>query len=113
MQRRIRFIAVALALICAGVAVSAAQSSGKDEKKKDGTTVSGTAKATGAAVGDAAKTTGKKSASVAKATGKTTKKGAKKTGSTAKKGAEKTVGGAKKLGSGIKGAVTGDDEKKK
>src|ERR1041384_7847312 len=103
-----RLMAIAVALVCtAGIAF--AQSGGKDEKKKDGTTVSGTAKATGAAVGDAAKTTGKKSASVAKATGKTTKKGAKKTGSTTKKGAKKTAGGAKKLGAGIKNTVTGDD----
>jgi hypothetical protein len=113
MQTRIRFVAMALALFCTAVAADAAQSGAKDDKKKEGTTVSGTAKATGAAVGDAAKTTGKKSKTVAKKTGSTTKKGAKKTGSTAKKGAEKTAGGAKKLGTGIKHTVTGDDKDKK
>ena len=60
---------MALALICAVVTADAAQSSGNDEQKKEGTAASGTAKTTGHA----------------------TKKGTKKTAKGAQKNTKKTA----------------------
>ena len=97
MQTRIRIVAMALALIGAVVTADAAQSGAKDEKKKEGTTVSGTAKATGHAAKKGAKKTGK---------------GAKKAAKKTAKGGEKTAHGAKKAGAGVKHTVTGGDKDK-
>jgi hypothetical protein len=120
-----RSACILAALILATVGTGAQSKSDADKgKDKQGTTVSGAAKAAGTATKDAAKTAAKGTADGAKAVGSATVKGteaaaktgtdaAKATGSATEKGAKATASGAKKLGSGIAGAVTPDKKEDK
>lgn len=107
------------------IQVTDAEASGGigESAARAGDAVVDTAKATGTVVAEGAKTTGSAVAEGAKVTGTAVVKGteavakpvgdaAKTAGTATVKGAEATASGAKKLGSGIVGAVTPDEEKK-